>query len=163
MNIFILAHTIDEIVKAMFDKHVVKMILETCQLLCSSHHILDPENENNKNLYKLTHKNHPCSIWVRSAVGNYFWLYRLFRAMLGEYTHRYKKIHACSRFLGILSSPPANIPQKRRTPFAQAMPDQYKDDGDAVKAYREYYIGEKQKLARWTNRDPPTWWRNLSQ
>jgi hypothetical protein len=159
MNIFILADTIDEIVKAMFDRHVVKMILETCQLLCTPHHILDPE-EDNSDLYKPTHKNHPCSVWVRESIGNYLWLHRLFVAMLDEYTFRYDKIHACARFVEALSTPPISTPTKRRTPFAQAMPEKYRVEGNAVSAYRAYCIGEKQRLAKWTRRDPPIWWKN---
>ena len=46
------------------------------------------------------------------------------------------------------------------TPFALAMPEQYKSD-DHVEAYRNYYMSEeKQKIASWNKRrEKPEWYR----
>jgi hypothetical protein len=42
-------------------------------------------------------------------------------------------------------------------PFAQAMPDQYKNS-DAVRAYRDYYIYEKSRFAKWKTGNVPSWY-----
>ncbi len=42
------------------------------------------------------------------------------------------------------------------TPFAQAMPDQYRCE-DAVVAYRKYYLGEKARFAKWKHTNAPSW------
>lgn len=44
------------------------------------------------------------------------------------------------------------------TEFAQAMPDEYKVPGDAVTAYRRFYLAEKSAFARWKYRLAPDWW-----
>jgi hypothetical protein len=36
-------------------------------------------------------------------------------------------------------------------------PDKYKIPGNAVKAYRQFYLGEKMKFAKWTRRRSPEW------
>jgi hypothetical protein len=52
---------------------------------------------------------------------------------------------------------PKNIDQVQPlTEFAQAMPDSCKTD-DPVQAYRQYYIQEKKYMAKWTNREIPSW------
>lgn len=48
---------------------------------------------NNNVPYRLTHKNHPCSIWTRKSKANYMWLAELGLELCTEYTHRYDKIH----------------------------------------------------------------------
>jgi len=46
------------------------------------------------------------------------------------------------------------------TPFAQAMPDEYKSDDDVVKAYRSYYKSKEYSKGgvRYIRADVPTWW-----
>jgi hypothetical protein len=107
--------------------------------------------------YNATHVNHPSAVWARTNLANYRWLFRLFSACLDEYTHRYGKVHATARLAPFLAMPPTNIPfSADRTPFALAMPDEYKD-ADAVVAYQNYYVGSKATMARWTNRSAPAW------
>jgi hypothetical protein len=62
MNIFYLNSDPERAAQLQYNKHVVKMILESAQLLCSAHIMLDSEIDVP---YKLTHKNHPSAIWVR--------------------------------------------------------------------------------------------------
>ena len=169
MNIFVLAVCVSEIAKSMPDKHVVKMILEYTQLLCSAHRILDGnENADKLGLYKSTHRNHPCTIWTRKCDANYKWLHSLLGNVFNEYTYRYDKTHSSYRLYEILSTPPYNIPISNSiTPFALAMPDQYKPSNtpktanifDTINSYRRYLIGDKQRLASWKRRDPPYWWK----
>jgi hypothetical protein len=142
MNIFYLSEDPNEAAKYMYNKHVVKMILESAQLLCTAHIISDGEAANVP--YKATHKNHPSAIWARESTANYKWLYNHMLALGNEYTRRYGKKHLtilkCS---GILSNAPANVTKTEFTPMPQCMPDQYKVPGNSVEAYWNYYEAEK--------------------
>ena len=85
MNIFVL-HTDPETCARMHcDKHVVKMISETVQLLCTCHHFYD----NHDVPYKACQLNHPCNRWLRESKANYRWLYNLGVFLYKEYKHRY--------------------------------------------------------------------------
>ena len=152
MNIFVLDLNPIKAARYHNDRHCVKMILETTQLLSSALPYLE---KGRTGPYKTTHLNHPCSLWTRRCRGNYHWLWKLGIALCDEYTHRYERIHKCQSYLGdlILSKPLS----RRLTPFAQAMPEQYRDI-DVIKAYRAYYLGEKRSLAKWTKRQIPSWW-----
>lgn len=180
MNIFYLSPNPIEAAQYHLDKHVVKMILESAQLLCTAHRILDgkeiqvskttktgkdrlvkryvlPDLKNDQVMYSATHINHPCAIWCRETINNYMWLYDLFVALCDEYTFRYGKKHKTDSLLrDMLKSPPSNISIDEFTLPPQAMPDQYKHS-DAVIAYRNYYIGAKAKFAKWTSRPVPIW------
>ena len=110
MNIFYLDR--DPVIAAqmMCDKHVVKMILESAQMLSTAHRVLDgDEYADRKGLYKLAHKNHPSTIWVRSSLENYTWLYDHMVALMAEYTYRYGKHHATERLLAPLFKSPKNM------------------------------------------------------
>ncbi len=90
MNIFVLDQDPKVCAKYHNNKHVVKMILETAQLLCGVHHMVESKIEIP---YKLSHKNHPCSIWARECIENYVWLCDLGMELCFEYTYRYGKKH----------------------------------------------------------------------
>jgi len=146
MNIFVLDK--DPMISASYhnDKHVVKMIVESAQMLSTAHRVCGVNV--NENIYKEAYKNHPCSVWVRQSSSNYQWLYTLFLGLLVEYQKRFNKQHSCMKLLEPLSYVPALVPTDKLTPFAQAMPDHYKNDC-AVKAYRAYYNGDKRHLFSW--------------
>lgn len=147
MNIFFIHDNPVTAAKAMTNKHVVKMILESAQLLSTAHHILDGEDSPYKDLlYRQTHHNHPSSVWVREASANYLWLYEHFVALGNEYTERYGKIHKSIRQLGdILKNTPTNIPQQTMTPVKLAIAGTEWHSEDPVLSYRNYYIHEKVK------------------
>lgn len=155
MNIFVLDADPKKCAIYHNDKHVVKMILETAQLLCGSHHVTESKYEIP---YKLSHKNHPCSIWVRECYENYIWLCDLGLELCAEYTYRYGKRHKSQDIIEwcLINTP--NIPEKGDvTPFALAMPDECKV-GTAIDSYRAYYMLEKRNLASWKNREIPKWY-----
>lgn len=159
MNRFILSTNPAEAAKFHNDKHVVKMILEEAQMLSTSHHLL---NENmseqiSQSIYRPTHKNHPCSVWVRESRSNYNWAYALFQELCNEYTFRYGKVHKSWSLSPFLKDAPFLLDDKGLTPFPQAMPDHCKNE-NAVLAYRTYYLMEKTSIANWTNRTVPSWW-----
>ncbi len=149
--------------KMMTDKHIVKMTLESAQLLCTAHRVLDgkqsiqvlnkrkkkiwvyPDSDLDSILYKATHVNHPCSIWTRSSKENYFWLYDHFTALCREYTFRYGKVHLCEKkLLDILKTPPINISNEESKEQGIATPKEYYSESK-IDTYRAYYENEKLK------------------
>lgn len=162
------------------DKHVVKMILEYAQLLCTSHRVCDGveviglsptgrkqkqwklEDERDNILFKATHINHPSAKWTRHSLANYQWLFKLWVELMKEYRFRYGKIHSCERLIQHLRFAPTNIStsEKFSAPWL-AMPDEFKVSSNipeyAVKSYRNYYNGAKRNMFKWKNRPTPEW------
>ena len=160
MNIFYLHNNPSTCASMHCDKHVVKMILESAQMLSTAHRITDGNDyADEQGLYKTAHKNHPSTLWARQSKWNYMWLFDLFRFLCAEYTTRYGKYHASERLLSALSKIPSNIdPLAKLTPVPQCMPEQYKML-NAMDAYRNYYKGEKSYFAKWNRGTPaPEWW-----
>lgn len=133
------------------DKHIVKMPLETAQLLCTAHWITGSEAP-----YKATHKNHPCSLWLLESLDNYMWLTQLGLELCYEYTYRYGRVHACQKVIDWCIANVPNIPKKGMTKPALAMPDECKVKC-AIDSYRNYYIQHKQHLHQWSKRSKPDW------
>ena len=184
MNIFYLHHNPTIAAQYHVDKHCVKMILESAQLLSTAHRILDGtetagvsltgrkkkvwklEDDRNEKLYSATHVNHPSAVWARHSRANYVWLYSLLIELCKEYTYRYGKIHKCesSGLVEALDEVPDNIcPLKPFTQPTPAMPEQYKIPGNSVVSYQNYYNGEKQRMFSWKKREQPNWIKNVQQ
>ena len=184
MNIFILDN--DPIVAAQqqCDKHVVKMIVESAQMLSTAHRMLDgtletrpsksgkrmvkyyrhPDENLENTLYKAVHYHHPCTVWTMKIDNNYMWHYDHFRALCKEYTYRYGKIHKTEPLLTeILRSTPKNIKPGYKymlSEFALAMQHepQCMHPGNPVKSYREYYKTKQDRFKMsWTKRECPDW------
>ena len=129
MNIFKLSDDPYECAEMHCDKHVVKMILETAQMLSTAYRVLGSEKlADDEGLYKIAHKNHPSCVWVRNDVWNYYWTVSLLAALCAEYTHRYGKHHVSERLLHYFQKHvPHGIEMKAQNmPFPQCMPDEYK-------------------------------------
>jgi hypothetical protein len=156
MNIFLLDENPQINAQYHCNKHVVKMLLETAQILCSANHICGDSEPP----YKLAHKNHPCTIWCRTSLTNYLYLCELGLELSKEYTFRYGKHHKSTDVIQWCLNNLPNIPDIGFTPPALAMPDQYKVD-DFVQSYRNYYIGEKKGFATWKNREIPYWFKDI--
>ena len=154
MNIFFLDFDTKKCAQYHCDKHVVKMILETAQLLCGAHHTTDSQYGDIP--YKLSHKNHPCSIWVRESLSNYLYLCDLGLELCKEYTYRYGKRHKSQDVIEWCITNKLNIVDKGFTEPPKAMPDEYKVV-DVVESYRNYYRGAKSDFAVWKNREVPNW------
>ena len=152
MNIFILDKNIEKCAQYHCDQHVVKMILESVQMLCTA---LNKKGFDTP--YKSTHTKHPCVLWVEESYENFQWLQKLAIELNKEYLYRYEKniSHKSISILDDIKS--CKYENKGLTEFAQAMPDKYKVPNDAVKAYRQFYIGEKMGFAKWTKRKQPKW------
>lgn len=166
MNIFAL--DTDPVLAAQYHSniHVVKMILETAQLLCTAHHC---SGANYPVPYKKTHQNHPSAIWCRTNKSNYMWLANLGKALCKEYTYRFGKKHKTEEVIDWALANLPNLPSGELTKFAQAMPDECKH-ADSIEAYRTYYAKQKTgftirgkfQYAKWSNREPPEWFLNKS-
>jgi len=157
MNIFYLHHVPDVAAKYHCDKHVVKMILETAQLLSTAHHVAGSATPE---MYRSTHINHPCAVWVRKCWYNYHWTYDLLQSLCSEYTKRYKKIHKSSQLLDCLLNLPKGISyQDIDTIPPQCMPEPYqnsnKTQAHCVAAYRTYYVMDKSRFAKYRYSDVP--------
>ncbi len=171
MNIFAIDSNPYQAARWMVDKHIVKMVLETAQLLSTTHRVLDGTKINKsyvmsddkveKLFYKSTHINHPSSIWVRETRENYYWLMLHLDGLLCEYTNRYGKQHKVYRsgiFHYMWDNKPVNIPAGSLTPFKLAMPDQYKISDDPIECYREYYRKGKTELHSWKFPERKPYW-----
>jgi Pyrimidine dimer DNA glycosylase len=169
MNLFILSLNFKECAEYMFDKHVSKIILEAVQMLCTTMHVIDPENPifhlDNVKIYKIAHKNHPVTIWMRTSLDNYMWTINLIEAMHDEWKFRYNhpaskmhKSYVLAQYLKLYAPESSKFPQSGITPFALAMPEECKLE-DPIESYRKYYqTPEKRRIASWKNRNPPYWW-----
>ena len=181
MNIFILNK--DPVIAAQeqCDKHVVKMIVESAQMLSTVHRMLDGSIEQRPSksgkrilkyyklddsredtLYKAVHHNHPCTVWTAESSSNYRWHYEHFIALCRQYTSRYGKIHSTETKLGLeLGLLPKNIPVGDYTPFKLAMGSNPECMfSDPVKSYRAFYQTKQQRFKMdWTKRNVPEWFQ----
>lgn len=185
MNLFILDKDPVTAAQQQCDKHVVKMIVESGQMLSTVHRMLDgtlirrpsksgrtqvkyyvhPNPLLESILYKAVHFNHPCTVWTRESSSNYEWHYQHFIALCDEYTYRYDRLHRTDRILReTLKIPPRKIPQGDMTPFKLAMksnPECMFED-DPVKSYRMFYQTKQARFSMdWTKRETPEWFQSV--
>ena len=143
MNIFYLDKDPYKAASYVYDKHKVKMILESAQMLCTAHRFYGNENVP----YKTAHLNHPSSIWCRENKNQYRWLYNHMLGLSDEYTARYNRKHlTITKCKEVLCKYPPDIPEGRFTEPPQCMPDEYKVEGDSLSAYWNYYEQDKVKI-----------------
>ena len=183
MNIFILDENPIKAAQLQCDKHVVKMIVESGQMLSTAHRMLDgytekrpsksgkrmvnywvhPDSNLENTLYKAVHHYHPCTTWTMKSIGNYTWHYDHFLALCIEYQYRYNKTHSTQTLLeDILLIPPKNIPIGGLTPFALAMTHEPQciHEGEPVRSYHEYYQTKQDRFKMvWTKRNVPEWFK----
>jgi hypothetical protein len=160
MNLFLPSKSITVSVQSLDDKRVNKMILETAQLLSTAIRLLDPETT--LPIYKITHKNHPVSIWVRSTVDNYIYAVNYFKVICEEYTYRTGKVHKSSTlypyFIEFMASNESFLTLgKGLTQFANCT--EFKED-EVHTAYKKTLLAkwERDKLIpKWSKRSRPTW------
>jgi hypothetical protein len=158
MNIFVLDHDPVKAAQMQCDKHVVKMILESAQILSTVSAELGGIAP-----YRPTHVNHPCTIWARQSIGNWLWLVRHAKALSDEYTFRYGKIHKSKAVIVEIALRGARPKQGVMTPFVLCMPDEFKTN-NAIESYRFFYMMKKSKFAVWKKaRAAPIWWEARQQ
>ena len=155
MNIFVLDQDPIKAAQQHNDKHCVKMILEHTQMLSTAIRVCS--NDKVEGIYKIAHLNHPCSKWVRQTRSNFLWLCEMTEELFKEYTRRYNKNHKSYDTYVTCRNNANYIPIGEMTDFAQAMPDEYKNQ-DPVIAYRTYYIKDKKEFSTWKLGNIPEWW-----
>jgi hypothetical protein len=165
MNIFYLHQAAPIAASLHCDKHVGKMLIESCQLLATAHHV---HGNGHAVTYKPTHINHPSAIWARSSPAHYDWLMHLALYLGREFFHRYGKVHACRQVLidQLLRPPPAlaAMPNTWQPPTL-AMPDEFKS-ADHVESYRRFYTSKQSRMPMvWYRgeRPVPGWFQDYSQ
>jgi len=141
--------------KSLVDRHVVKMILESVQLLCIAHAIKGSVPEGIWS--SLGWQHHPCAKWVASSLSNYCWLLAHANGLCAEYQHRYDRTHKLEAdgMLVRLAEKMPPVPDIGLTPFVEATGDIH--EGEPIATYRRYYLERKNHLMFWTRREPPDW------
>lgn len=175
MNIFVLDRNPQRAARYHCDRHVVKMVLETAQLLSTQLWAANPAAAQQLlkrgTIYRPTHRRHPCALWAGASLGNYLWLCRLGGALADEYAYRYQgKAHSSATVINNCRRLAEQHPERvvaaaavtrKLTPFAQAMPEEYKSN-DPVHSYRLFYAFEKAHFCTWTRRHTPKWFSELA-
>jgi hypothetical protein len=180
MNLFILDKDPVKAAQLQCDKHVVKMLLESGQMLSTAHRMLDgnvelrpsksgkrevkywvhPDSKLEQVLYRVAHQAHPCTVWTMQSNNNYTWHYIHFVALCNEYKYRYGKTHLTdTKLREVLETLPRNIPVGHFTPQPLAMksnPECMFED--VVKSYRAFYQTKQDRFKMvWTKREVPEW------
>lgn len=160
MNIFALDKNPVQAAKWQCNKHVIKMIVESCQMMCGVYHAQGIEAP-----YKKTHFNHPCSKWSRSSYYNFLWLIEHTYALCAEYTERYKRVHKSQAIVDWCeeNSWQLKFDKEELEPFALAINEDSKcrllpefDEGDPISCYRLFYKHDKSHLHAW-KQNKPSW------
>jgi hypothetical protein len=181
LNIFVLNECAIISAQEQCDKHVVKMIVESAQMLSTAHRMLDGSMDKRKSksgktmskywelpdgrehaLYKAVHMGHPCTVWTMESGANYLWHYMHFVALCDEYTYRYGKVHMTdAKLRHVLSAIPKSIPNLDRTPFKLAMGSNPECmSSDPVESYRSFYHTKQERFKMvWSKRSVPSWFK----
>jgi hypothetical protein len=149
VNIFVTDEDPRVSAQALDDKRVIKMILESAQMLSTAMNV-----RGGKGPYKTTHVNHPCSVWARTSRDNYVWLLMHFSALCDEYSLRYGKLHKCGSYFPEFTLGAMLIPAGPLTPFANCTPHK---NLETITAYR---LTMKEKWA--ADKRKPTWKNNFA-
>jgi hypothetical protein len=183
MNIFVLDENPVKAAEYHCDKHVVKMILEAGQMMCASHwlHLLDNYYEGDMSDFrrvkdmqswlfenthplerppwKMSHIRHPCTVWTNNSLSNYFWHFELGKSLCQEYTKRYGRVHKSEIVIDWLGkNSPRLMTDKGLEKFVICMKEEYKISDDPIECYRNYYIKDKVRFAKWKLKNNPYWW-----
>jgi len=183
LNLFVLDEDSAIAAQLQCDKHIVKMIVESAQMLSTAHRILDgnmkrapsksgktmskhwvhPDKKLDNVLYKAVHTGHPCTVWSMQNDSNYIWHWAHFKALCEEYTYRYGKIHASQTLLlDVLHQIPKNMPSGKMTkqPLAMQSNPECINTNDIVGSYRAFYQTKQDRFKMiWSKREIPEWFK----
>ena len=158
MNIFFLDKSPEKSAQYLCDKHIPKMLLESCQMLSTA---LRQNGYEDDYLYKSAYPNHPMTKWVGFNKDNFTWAFENADEISKEYFKRFGKRHKSTRILDFIvdNDMQTEIPEGFFSEPPQCMPDKYRDK-DYVTAYRRYYNTDKKYFAKWEKgRQQPEWWQ----
>lgn len=163
MNIFTTYRSPQESAQALDDKRVIKMALESTQILSTAVYL--NTNKIYENIYKPTHTKHPCVIWAANTRQNWLWLHEHAVALCSEYSYRYGKSHKCIKVLNHLKQYTQFIPEGKLEEFPNCTRAlnyniDYTREADVNKAYRKYLAAKWSHVDKnpcWTKRSKPQW------
>ena len=165
MNIFCLDRDPYVSAEMMCDKHIVKMIIETCQILSAvvdRYYYETCSKDENLPQYPKAHKKHPSTLWAKESRDNTRWLIKHLHGLVHEYTKRYDKKHKMDsyykKYIELVEK--CSFPKKDMTEFVQAITNKDLHRDDPIDGYREYYNKEKSKFAKWKLGNVPYWFKN---
>ncbi|MGE5505567.1 MAG: pyrimidine dimer DNA glycosylase/endonuclease V [Actinomycetota bacterium] len=156
MNIFAVSADPADCARALDDRRLIKMVLETAQLLSAAVRArpdLQP-GADPALFYRATHLNHPVALWVRQQPANFAWTKRLLDELLDEYSHRYGRVHACARIAAALGETGSHAPPVdwcNCTPFPEL------PTFDAYRATLAAKWAADSRPPSWRDRGPPAW------
>ena len=169
MNIFVTDESPWKSAAVLPDKHIVKMPLETCQMLSivasdkwgHGYGTLPKADGTPYATDKGAFRNHPCTKWANETVANTRWLLSHGFALCQEYAARYEKVHTCFTALLAADKIIPDVSWDDHTPFVRAMPEEFKFDDSitTIEAYK-MYIASKPWVASNYLRVPhrkPSW------
>ena len=181
MNLFYLDKDPIKAAQLQCDKHIVKMVVESAQMLSTAHRMLDGvlvetrtktgrkgrhyrlDDSREILLYKAVHYHHPCTVWTMKSNNNYTWHWVHYKALCEEYTYRYEKVHKTDDLLTeALYQLPRNIPVGYLSPLPLAMgaAPECIDYSDPVGSYRKFYQTKQKRFKMaWTKREIPEWFQ----
>ena len=161
MNIFFLSESPFEAAAMHNDMHVRKMLIESCQILCTTLHVIGEYS--GEIPYKKTHENHPSVKWVRESNQNYLWLLTLSMYLLCEYEYRFEKKHKCEPVVDWLNSHlPKSLPNIPQTEFKLGFDiNKYPEckHEDPIESYRLFYANHKKVWGK--DNKPHTWTKRM--
>ncbi|QEK39365.1 pyrimidine dimer DNA glycosylase/endonuclease V [Candidatus Sneabacter namystus] len=170
MNIFVTSPCPRACAESLDDRRVVKMILESAQMLSTSIHI--HSNITHDDIYRKTHVNHPCTLWASKSSDNWRWLFLHMKYLCEEYTLRYNKIHRSSTLMEKLwLYHKMYLPRSSITPFvncarSEALGLDFSCEPNVHFAYICYLIQKyriSKRVPTWTHRASPIWWQKASE
>lgn len=143
------------------DIHTIKMSIETAQMVSFVYYhkdLWDGEVPNLLMKFSAGHDKHPCSLWLRENLVNFLWSCEFGIKLIEEYRYRYDstKHERCKMIFEWALDNLPNLPIAEFSPFAKAMPEEYKVDC-SIESYRNYYRVGKSELHQWTKRSKPEW------
>ena len=156
MNIFVSSFDAKESAQALDDKRLIKMILETAQIISTNTNLAGLRS----GPYKTTHQNHPCTVWARQSHDNCLWLVEHFASLCHEYENRFNREHKCYQYLDLFYNCSTDIayPKEGLTTFPNCTT--FKEIPETTRAYRLYlnqkWFNDKRK-PKWTKTKPPVW------
>ena len=154
MNIFVTDPCPIQSARNLPDKHIVKMPLETCQMLSiiysDWYYGVGKLYKQDGTPYRTAHgafRNHPCTQWAAANQYNLAWLIAHGIALCNEYTARYNKRHTCYdpiiqavAIYDLCFDDSVSQSYRKVTHFTRAMPESIKFDTtiDTITAYKQY-------------------------
>lgn len=183
MNIFVLDSNPSIAAEMHCDKHVPKMIIEHAQMMAAAYYSTlgisrkkeisgreaqvaslfsgwpRKKPDGSEWYYAISHINHPCTVWTRESLDNFYWVLQCTEGLCREFEKRWNKKHKIAAIVEWMYSNPPVLPSKNITPFAKAMPLCYQTE-DAILSYRKYYAFKTTYMkVQWKRLNTvPDWW-----